>query len=241
MRKLQWECCRLKKWLLVLSFEYFYEAHIRKKVGLEKLYYATSGGQTFSVVLFLDIILVKNYNFPVVLRLISGTAVRISSQTLPCFCDWFLDFARISCQSAANNSLILKHAIYKSEPDIIFVVTAEPLPTSWKWLFWCQDDCAETRVLTTLLSLAPGQKNVRINVDFVADANLHKTATIYQMPHFNLTLKPVQPRVIVLSFDRPRLSFQQDLRNISNGQHLWCIHLYDIFYGYFANRLDKGA
>ena len=40
------------------------------------------------------------------------------------------------------------------------------------------------------------------------------------MPHFNLTLEPAQSRVIVLSFNCPRLTFQRNLRNITNGQNL---------------------
>ena len=53
--------------------------------------------------LFLDIILVKNLNFPVVLRLISGTLVRRS-----CF---VIDFARTSCQGRSQE-------LFKSKDDL---------------------------------------------------------------------------------------------------------------------------
>ena len=60
--------------------------------------------------LFLDIILVKNLNFPVVLRLISGTLVRRS-----CF---VIDFARTSCQGRSQE-------LFKSKDDFkIFVFSA---------------------------------------------------------------------------------------------------------------------
>ena len=39
-------------------------------------------------------------------------------------------------------------------------------------------------------------------------------------PISHLTLEPAQSRVIVLSFNCPRLTFQRNLRNITNGQNL---------------------
>ena len=181
----------------------------------------SSGWQTFSVVLFLDIILVKNYNFPVVLRLISGTVVRNGSQTLRCFVIDFL-ISREFRVSAANNPLILKHARVSSRTVFLSSLSHFRLPES---------DCFGAKMIVLSLVFSPRCHWPRVrkmswSMWIVSDANLHKTATIYQMPHFNLTLKPAQPRVIVLSFDRPRLSFHQDLRNISNGQLLWCSSLW---------------
>ena len=76
--------------------------------------------------------------------------------------------------------------------------------------------------------IGPGSEKCLDKCGLLLAGNLHKTATIYQMPHFDLTLEPAQSRVIVLSFNCLRLTFQQNLRNITNGQkHSWMIWFED--------------
>ena len=174
------------------------------------------------MVLFLYKIPVKNLNFPVVLRLITGTAVRNSSQTLLFF---VIDFARISCRCKSQQCQCLDPetcpSTYRS------AAMFETVAMSWWSLLsslrhfrlpetdycWRQDDCAVWSWVLTRLLLARGRKM----------SLWQFTQNCYNLPNApfwsGLGAYPAQGNSCQ--------SFQQDLRNISNGQqkHIWIFYI----------------